>query len=99
MDLMGRLDRRSLIVVMTDFIDTVTAELMLENLQRLSARHLVLFATLRDRTLAGLATTAPRTLMTLAQSVFAQDFVSEREVTLHRLRRMGVLCLHVEPDR
>src|SRR5262249_52488978 len=99
MDLMGRLDRRSLIVVMTDFIDAVTAELMLENLQRLSARHLVLFVTLRDRALAGLAGDAPTSLMRLAQSVFAQDFVSEREVVLQRLRRLGVLCLHVDPDR
>jgi uncharacterized protein (DUF58 family) len=99
MDLMGRLDRRSLIVVMTDFVDTVEAELMVDNLQRLSARHLVLFVTLRDRQLAGLAMAEPRGLEGLARSVFAQDFVSEREVTLQRLRRLGVLCLQAEPER
>jgi uncharacterized protein (DUF58 family) len=99
MDLMGRLDRRSLIVVMTEFVDTVTAELMVENLQRLSARHLVLFVSLRDRTLASLAATPPVALVNLAQSVFAQDVVGEREVVLQRLRRLGVQCLHVDPDR
>lgn len=99
MDLMGRLDRRSLIVVMTDFVDTVTAELMIGNLQRLSARHLVLFVTLRDRQLHELAAAAPGDFRGLACSVFAQDFVGEREVVLQRLQRLGVLCLEAEPGR
>jgi uncharacterized protein (DUF58 family) len=34
--LMQRVRRRSLVVVMTDFVDTVTAELMLDNLGRCS---------------------------------------------------------------
>jgi uncharacterized protein (DUF58 family) len=97
MDLMGRLDRRSLIVVMTDFVDTVTAELMVGNLQRLSKRHLVLFVVLRDRELAGVAMARPDDFRGLARSVFAQDFEAEREVVLQRLRRLGVQCLQVEP--
>lgn len=99
MDLMGRLDRRSLIVVMTDFVDTVTAELMLDNLQRLSARHLVLFIALRDRALDSVATAEPRDLRGLARSVLANDFVAEREVVLQRLQRLGVLCIDAEPGR
>ncbi|HLG44958.1 MAG TPA: DUF58 domain-containing protein [Reyranella sp.] len=99
MDLMGRLDRRSLIVVMTDFVDTVTAELMLDNLQRLSVRHLVLFVALRDRALDTVATAKPRDLRGLARSVLANDFVAEREVVLQRLQRLGVLCIDTEPGR
>jgi uncharacterized protein (DUF58 family) len=97
MDLMGRLDRRSLIVVMTDFVDTVTAELMVGNLQRLSKRHLVLFVVLRDRQLADVAVTRPDDFRALARSVFAQDFEAEREVVLQRLQRLGVQCLQVDP--
>jgi uncharacterized protein (DUF58 family) len=99
MDLMGRLDRRSLIVVMTDFVDTVTAELMLDNLQRLSARHLVLFIALRDRALDSTAVAEPRDLHGLARSVLASDFVAEREVVLQRLQRLGVLCIDAEPGQ
>jgi uncharacterized protein (DUF58 family) len=99
MDLMGRLDRRSLIVVMTDFVDTVTAELMIDNLQRLSKRHLVLFVALRDRKLADLATSRPRHFRGLARSVFAQDFEAERSIVLQRLRRLGVLCVEAAPDQ
>lgn len=99
MDLMGRLDRRSLIVVMTDFVDTVTAELMMDNLQRLAARHLLLFVALRDRGLAALAAARPDSFEGLARSVFAQDFAAEREVVVQRLRRLGVQCVQTEPDR
>jgi uncharacterized protein (DUF58 family) len=99
MDLMGRLDRRSLIVVMTDFVDTVTAELMMDNLQRLAARHLLLFVALRDRGLAALATARLDSFEGLARSVFAQDFTAEREVVVQRLRRLGVQCVQTEPDR
>ncbi|HTR88128.1 MAG TPA: DUF58 domain-containing protein [Reyranella sp.] len=99
MDLMGRLDRRSLIVVMTDFADTVGAELMVDNLRRLAAKHLVLFVVLADRQLAQLAAARPETFQGLGRSVFAQDFESEREVVLQRLRRLGVQCLQADPQQ
>ena len=47
-DLLGRLNRRWLIVLMTDFVDTIAAELMLENVTRLAQKHLVIFVTLQD---------------------------------------------------
>ncbi|MGE0422818.1 MAG: DUF58 domain-containing protein [Reyranellaceae bacterium] len=99
MDLMGRLKRRSLIVVMTDFVDSVTAELMIDNLGRLSARHLVLFVVLRDRALSGLVEARPDSFPTLARAVLAQDLMGEREIVLQRLRRLGIQCLETEPAR
>ena len=44
----ARLRRRSLIVLFTEFVDTVTAELMIDNLRRLAKRHLILFVSLGD---------------------------------------------------
>ena len=55
-----RLSRRSLMVVLTDFVDTVSAELMVENLDRLSRRHLLVFVALQDPGLAATADRAPR---------------------------------------
>ena len=49
--LAGDLEHRSLIVVFTDFADTTSAELMLENVARLLKRHLVLFVVFRDEEL------------------------------------------------
>jgi uncharacterized protein (DUF58 family) len=43
--LAARLQRRSLIVVFSDFTDPTSAELMIESIGRLVSRHLVLFVT------------------------------------------------------
>jgi len=97
--LAARLDRRSLIILQTEFVDTITAELMLENVERLSGRHVVLFVCLRDPLLADTVDAAPASLNTLARSVIADEFLRERRVVLERLRRLGVHCLDVRADR
>jgi uncharacterized protein (DUF58 family) len=92
-----RLRRRSLVVLLTDFVDTVSAELMLENLDRLARRHLVVFVTLRDPTLGDIAGARPQTSLDLHRAVVAYDFVRERDVVLARLRRMGVTTIDAAP--
>jgi uncharacterized protein (DUF58 family) len=92
-----RLRRRSLVVLLTDFVDTVTAELMLENLDRLARRHLVVFVTLRDPGLDAVAAAPPRSSADLYRAVVAHDLVREREVVLRRLRRMGVASIDSAP--
>jgi uncharacterized protein (DUF58 family) len=98
-DLLGRLNQRSLVVVMTDFVDTITAQLMVENLGRLAARHVILFVTLRDPAIADAAERRPRDLESLAQAVIAGDMGRERAQVLERLRRLGVLCLETDAKR
>jgi len=98
-DLSARLRRRSLVVLLTDFVDTITAELMIENLARMSRRHLVLFVTLRDPALAEIAHERPATLDGLHRAVVAADFVREREVVLRKLARLGVQTIDVPPHR
>jgi uncharacterized protein (DUF58 family) len=97
LELDRRLRRRSLVVVMTDFVDTVTAELMVENLARLGRRHLAVFVALRDEALDAQAAAEPRDLDDLNRAVTAHDLVREREVVLSRLRRQGVHCLDGPP--
>ncbi|MEQ9606777.1 MAG: hypothetical protein RLN99_03830, partial [Kiloniellaceae bacterium] len=97
--LAARLNRRSLIILQTEFVDTITAELMLENVERLAGRHVVLFVCLRDPLLAETVDRAPESLGTLARSVIADEFLRERRVVLERLRRLGVHCLDVRADQ
>ena len=92
-----RLHRRSLVVLLTDFVDTITAELMVESVDRLARRHLVLFVTLRDPRLYDLADAQPAGLDPLYRSVVAEDFIRERDVVLRRLRRMGIHCIDAAP--
>lgn len=88
-----RLRRRTLIILMTDFVDTVTAELMVENLERIGRRHLVVFVTLRDPGVAAAIDAAPAALDDVTRAVVAADFRRERMVVLERLRRLGVHCI------
>jgi uncharacterized protein (DUF58 family) len=93
------LERRSLIIIFSDFVDTISAELMLENVRRLTDRHLVLFATFEDAALAGMADAAPDTTQDVARSVIADTLLSERDVVLRRLQRLGVQIIEAKPEQ
>jgi uncharacterized protein (DUF58 family) len=90
-----RLRRRALVVLFTDFTDTVTAELMVESLQRLAAKHVIIFVCQRDPALAALIDRRPDHSRALAEAVIARDLVQERRTVLTRLERLGVHCLDV----
>jgi uncharacterized protein (DUF58 family) len=96
-ELSARLRRRSLVVVFTEFVDTVTAELMIENVTRLARRQLVVFVALRDPDLDAVALGRPRRLSDVYRAVVAADFVRERERVFARLRRIGVQCVDAAP--
>jgi uncharacterized protein (DUF58 family) len=98
-DLDRRLRRRSLVIVLTEFVDTVTAELMVEHLGRLARRHVVVFVTLRDPELEAMAAAPPSDLLALTRTVAARDLLREREVVLSRLRRHGVLLVDAPPEK
>ena len=95
----AELERRSLIVVFTDFADSTSAELMIENLGRLLDRHLVLFVVFRDEELEALTRAEPRTPDDVSRAVIAQTLLREREVVIGRLRRMGVQVVDAPAER
>ena len=95
----ARLRRRSLIIIFSDFVDSVTAELLVENLAVIQRQHLILYVTLRDPTLAALTRPANLSLDAVSQAIAANRAVTERHVVLDRLARLGVLCLDTAPDR
>jgi uncharacterized protein (DUF58 family) len=92
-NLLGRLNRRSLVILLTEFVDTVTAELMLENVGRLAGRHLVVFVTFQDPDLKATVDTSPNSVEEISKSVIADDLIRERQIVFERLRRLGVHCL------
>jgi uncharacterized protein (DUF58 family) len=94
-ELNQRLKRRALIVLFTEFIDTVTAELLLESMQRIANRHAVVFVTLRDPKLEELVNIEPQQFQAAAEAVVAYDLMRDRSIVLERLERMGVHCLDV----
>ncbi len=95
--LLERIHRRSLVIVMTDFADAITAELMLENLVRLASRHLVVFVSLADPLLRDLTARPPSDLDSLGRAVVAESLLRERETVLRTLERRGVSCIDASP--
>lgn len=96
--LAGRLERRSLVVVFTEFTDATNAELMVENVGRLLRRHLVLFVAMRDEELETIARAEPREPADVSKAVTAAALLREREVVITRLRRLGVHIVDVPAD-
>ena len=88
--LTARLQRRSLIVLFSDFTDPTAAEMMVESVGRLVKKHLVLFVTITDAEIAAMTDANPVDLHTLAMAVSAQTLARQRMLVLERLRQMGV---------
>lgn len=88
--LLGRLKRRSLIVIFTEFTDATTAELMIEHVGHLARRHLVVFVALDDPAIEEPLARAPESPEDLAAAVVAGGLKQDRRRVLRRLRRMGV---------
>lgn len=96
--LAGDLDRRSLVIVFTEFTDAIGAELMLENLRRLLKKHVVMFVVMRDHELEDLVRREPYDPADIARAVTAGALLREREVVLNRLRRLGVQLVEAPVD-
>ena len=88
--LAARLQRRSLVVVFSDFTDPTSAQLMIESVGRLTKRHVVLFVTMHDEELGGIATAPPDDMQHLAMAVSADALLRQRALVLSQLRQRGV---------
>ena len=88
--LTAELQRRSLIVVFTEFTDTINAELMLNAVGTLLKRHLVLFVVLRDEELESFASAEPTEPDDVSRAVTAASLLRERRLVITRLRHLGV---------
>lgn len=94
-----KLQRRSMVVVFTDFADTISAELMIENVSRLARRHMIVFVTFPDEELESLEAARPQTTTDVSRAVIAHQLLRERSIVLARLRRLGVYIVSAPVDR
>ncbi|MEM1297798.1 MAG: DUF58 domain-containing protein [Pseudomonadota bacterium] len=93
-----RLKRRSLVVVFSDFVDTTTAELLVENITVLNKAHVMVFVALRDPGLEAIANAPPDGMTDVARAVSAAQMIRERRVVMERLVRMGVFVVDTLPE-
>lgn len=97
--LTSKLQRRSLIVLFSDFTDPTAAEMMVESMGRLVKKHLLLFVTIEDSELETFIEEEPGDVATLARSVTADTLLQQRRVVLQRLRQMGVDVIEAPYDK
>ncbi len=97
-ELNARTPKRSLIIIFTDFVDTTSAELMIENIGILARRHMIVFVTIRDPDLETLVDRAPDDLDGVATLVAANQWVQDRRRVLERLVRLGVTIVDARPN-
>ena len=92
----ARLDRRSLVVIFTDFVDPASAELMLRTVGRLTAKHVVLFLIMRDEELESVVDAVPQDSEAVARAVVAGTLLRERKLVIERLRLAGADVLEAD---
>ncbi len=96
-DLMTRLQRRSLVIVFTEFTDATMAQLMIENLAHIARRHLVLFVALDDPVTEQPLRARPQSVEELAEAVVAGELKDARALVLRELQRSGVEVVRGPP--
>ncbi len=96
LELMKRLRKRALVVVLSNLRDE-DDDTLAPGLRLLQSRHLVLFASLREGILSrALATRIDSFDRALTHAATA-EYLQRRELAFRRLERGGAVCLDVEP--
>jgi len=97
--LAGRLTRRSMIVLFTEFTDLTSAEFMVRAAARLLESHLLLVVVLRDEELEDIIARPPATSDDVTRAVTAAALLRDRLTVLTRLRHLGAHVIEAEYDR
>ncbi len=97
-ELEERCRKRSLVVVMSNLFDELSAQLAGQYLRNLRGRHLPLAVFLRDHDLFALADRAGNEGPSLYQGAAAAALLNWRERVLTGLKQSGVLTLDVFPE-
>jgi uncharacterized protein (DUF58 family) len=96
--LLTQLNRRTLVIVFSEFTHATTAELMVETLEHLVRKHLVIFVALDDPIVEHPLKLPPETPENMAKALVSSDLRGERQKVFKRLQRAGVHIVHGLPE-
>jgi uncharacterized protein (DUF58 family) len=97
--LAARLTRRSMIILFTEFTDSVSADFLVRALRRLVETHLIIVVVLRDEELESIAARRPETADDVTRAVTAAGLLKERRIVITGLQHLGVHVIESEHDR
>ncbi len=96
---MGMLRRRSLVIMLTDVLDSISSAGLINNLRRAASKHLVLCVVFNQPRVVERARTTPGNLAETYQKAAALDLLRRRELALESMRARGILVLETDPGR
>jgi len=94
---MGRLKRRSLVIMLTDVLDAAGSAGLMSNLVRAASKHLVLCVVLEAPHIAALAEALPHDLEENYAKAAACQVQLQRHLALEHMRSQGILVLETDP--
>jgi len=93
------INKRSLLVVYTNFDTIIGMERQLEYLRQLARRHVVLVVFFEDTELKELTAQSPTSMEGYYQQVISDKFIFEKQHVIAKLRLHGIYSLLTEPDK
>lgn len=87
--------RRSLVVILTDLVDTDSSHDLIRSLKLLRPRHLPLVVTIGDRDLKSIVADQPATIRDVFRQSAAEEIIFQRETALRKIESGGGLAIDV----
>jgi uncharacterized protein (DUF58 family) len=94
---MTLLNRRSLVILLTDVLDASASAGLINNLSRAAEKHLVLCVVLSEPEIAEVASSVPETVAQTYRKAAACDQLRRRRLALESMRSRGILVLETDP--
>lgn len=92
------LNRRSLIILFTEFTDATSADLMIRAAGRLVQKHRLLFVVIRDDEVEAVERRRPESAADVTRSNVAAAMLRDRQLVIARLQRLGADVIEVPAD-
>jgi uncharacterized protein (DUF58 family) len=96
--LSAALNRRSLIILFTEFTDATSADLMIRAAGRLARTHRLLFVVIRDEELESEERRRPESAADVTRANVAAAMLTGRQLVIARLQRLGIDVIEVPAD-
>jgi uncharacterized protein (DUF58 family) len=97
--LAGRLTRRSMLVLFTEFTDEVSASFLLRASRRLLQKHLLVIVVLRDEELEAIVEAEPQSADDVTRAITAASLLKERQVVITALQHLGIHVIESEYEK
>jgi uncharacterized protein (DUF58 family) len=93
------INKRSLLIIYTNFDTIIGMERQIEHLRRLARRHVVLTVFFEDTEMKAFAARRPASVEDYYRQVIADKFIFEKRHVITHLKQHGIYSILTEPDK